>query len=429
LRLGDKPGLALTTRENTMTKISKLVLPAMTRRQILAGGAAATAVLATPAYLRTATAATPIKIGIPTVITGGYAVLGSHVMRTSNLVKKMTDASGGVLGRPIEFLFKDTQGDPANCVRKTQELVERDDCRIITGVVVSSEARAIMPKLEEWNAFFISHGNGDGTLTAEFYVDNFFRANTSAPMGARALALYLKDSENMDFYAIGSDYAWGHSSVAAFEEQIKKVGKNFAGSVFAPVGNKDYSTYITKITQSGAQGAYVALQGDEGRAFYSQAQQYGLAKRVQLVTEIVAQANIRALGKDSVGLVGSSRYPFTYDIPENKAFVEAFTKEYPGELPDWTDGEMFQALQILFTAMEKADSTEAKKIVAAMEELEVTSVKGAVKMRKCDHQGENQGFVVRVSESADYSEPVPEILKIYPREMITPDCRSTSYSN
>jgi hypothetical protein len=50
-------------------------------------------------------------------------------------------------------------------------------------------------------------------------------------------------------------------------------------------------------------------------------------------------------------------------------------------------------------------------------------------MRKCDHQGENQGFVVRVSESADYSEPVPEILKIYPREMITPDCRSTSYSN
>jgi len=39
------------------------------------------------------------------------------------------------------------------------------------------------------------------------------------------------------------------------------------------------------------------------------------------------------------------------------------------------------------------------KIVAAMEDLEVTSVKGPVKMRKCDHQGENQGFVVRVDRT------------------------------
>ena len=412
-----------------MTQKSKLKLPGMTRRQIVQAGLAASVVATAPGYMRTAGAATPIKIGIPTVITGGYAVLGSHVMRTAKLVKKMRDESGGVLGRPIEFLFKDSKGDPATCVRKCQELVERDECRIFTGVVVSSEARAIMPKLEEWNSFFISHGNGDGRLTAELLVPNFFRANTSAPMGARTLALFLKNAEQNDFYAIGSDYAWGHSSVGAFEKQIQNVGKNFAGKVFAPVGNKDYSTYITKIMQSKAQGCYVALQGDEGRAFYSQAQQYGLAERVTMVTEIVAQANIRALGKDSVGLVGSSRYPFTYDIPENKAFVKRFTEEYPGELPDWSDGEMLQALDILFAAMEKADSTDAKKIVAAMEGLEVTSVKGATLMRKCDHQGENQGFVVRVSESDDYSEPVPEILNIYPREQITPKCNSTEYDN
>ena len=52
----------------------------------------------------------------------------------------------------------------------------------------------------------------------------------------------------------------------------------------------------------------------EARAFYSQAAQYGLAQRVQFFTEIVAQADIKVLGKDSLGLVGSSRYPVTYDI-------------------------------------------------------------------------------------------------------------------
>ena len=232
-----------------------------------------------------------------------------------------------------------------------------------------------MPKLAEWKAFFISHGNGDGPLTTkQFLVPNFFRANTSAPMGARALALYLKDVPQKNFIALGSDYAWGHSSVQAFEEQIKAVGKNLVDKVFAPVANKDYSTYITKILQSGAQGCYVALQGDEARAFYSQATQYELTKRIQLFTEIVAQSDIRTLGKDAIGLVGGSRYAFTYDIPENKKFADAFMAEYK-EIPDWTDGEMYQALQILFAAIEKADSIEADKLVPAMENLEVTSVK------------------------------------------------------
>jgi branched-chain amino acid transport system substrate-binding protein len=308
-------------------------------------------------------------------------------------------------------------------------MVERDDCRIFTGVIVSSEAAAIMPKLEEWDAFFISHGNGDGRLTAELLVPRFFRANVSAPMGARALALYLKDSPQKKFIAIGSDYAWGQSSVAAFDEQIRKVGKELVDKIFSPVANKDYSTYITKILQSGAEGCYVALQGDESRAFYSQATQYGLPQRVQLYTEIVAQADIKVLGKDSIGLMGSSRYPFTYDIPENKEFVAAFMNEYKNEIPDWTDGEIFQALQILFKAIEKADSTEPKKLVTAMEDLEVTSIKGPVLMRKCDHQGENQGFVVKVAHNEKFAEPIPEIVKTYPREMVTPDCRSSSYSN
>src|SRR5207302_7959160 len=117
---------------------------------------------------------------------------------------------------------------------------------------------------------------------------------------------------------------------------IKKVGKNLVDQVFAPVANKDYSPYITKIMQSGAEGCYVALQGDEARAFYSQAQQYKLPQRVQFYTEIVAQADIKVLGKDAIGLMGSSRYPITYDILENKTCLDASTKEYGADVRDWT---------------------------------------------------------------------------------------------
>jgi branched-chain amino acid transport system substrate-binding protein len=63
----------------------------------------------------------------------------------------------------------------------------------------------------------------------------------------------------------------------------------------------------------------------------------------------------------------------------------------------------------------------------AMENLEVSSVKGPILMRQCDHQGENPGFVFKVAASSKYPEPIPEIVKTYSRETITPDCLSTSY--
>ena len=401
--------------------------PILSRRAALKGGVSAAVLLSSPAILREALGETPIKIGIPTVITGGYAELGSHVMRTCKLVQKEVSDMGGILGRPVEFLYEDTQGDPKNCLRKTQELVERDGVKLFTGVVVSSEARAIMPKLPGWDALFISHGNGDGRLTTpQFLVPNFFRANTSAPMGSRSLSLFLKDSKANGFYAIGSDYSWGHSSVGSFEKQISAVGKKFVGKVFAPVGNKDYSTYITKIMQSGAEGCFVALQGDEGRAFYSQAVQYQLASRMRLVTGLLGQSNINTLGKDSIGIVGASRYPYTYDIPENHAFVKRFTEAY-GEFPDWTDGEIYQALQAMFTAIKRANSLETAKIIKAAEGMEITSVKGPILFRECDHQAENQGFVVEVKAGAG-GKPEPQIIRIFDRKMSTPDCGKTTFS-
>ncbi len=400
----------------------------LSRRTALKAGAATAVVLGSPTILREALGETPIKIGIPTVITGTYAEYGSHVQRTCKLVQKEVEEKGGVLGRGVEFFFEDTQGDPKNCLRKTQELVERDGVKLFTGVVVSSEARAIMPKLPSWDAIFISHGNGDGRLTTpKFLVPNFFRANTSAPMGSRSLTLYLRESEAKSFFAIASDYSWGHSSVGSFEKQIQGVGKQFAGKTFAPQGNKDYSTYITKIMQSGADACFVALGGDEVRAFYSQAVQYRLSSRMKLVTGMIGQNVLTTLGKDSIGIIGASRYPYTLDNPENKAFVKRFVAE-KGVFPDWTDGELYQALQSMFKAIEGAGTLETAKIIKAAEGMDVTSVKGTIHFRECDHQAENPGFVVEVVAGSD-GKPEPKLVSMFDRKLSTPDCGKTTFSS
>ena len=100
-------------------------------------------------------------------LTGALGSVGQQQKRGAEFYAKLQNAKGGILGRPIELLIEDTAGNPANCVRKAQEMVERHDCRLLTGITLSSEALAVVPKLAEWDSIFISSDNGDGRLTAE----------------------------------------------------------------------------------------------------------------------------------------------------------------------------------------------------------------------------------------------------------------------
>src|ERR1700688_1503683 len=246
----------------------------ITRRRVARFALGGAAGLALPWVGRAAAAtsdAGPIKIGMPLALTVPLGSVGQQLKRGGEAWAKVQNAKGGLIGRQIQLLIEDTAGNPADCVRKAQEMVERDGCNIFTGITLSSEALAVVPKLDEWQAIFVSSDNGDGKLTAAALVPNFFRANISAPMGARAVSLYLRQSEFQKFYAIGMDYAWGHSSVGVFESEINHAKKNFIGSVFSPIGTKDFSTYITKIRQSEAEALYIVMAGDDFNAFLGQA--------------------------------------------------------------------------------------------------------------------------------------------------------------
>lgn len=399
----------------------------LSRRRVLKGAASASmATLAAPMVARRAFAAEPIKIGMPLALTGPLASVGSQQKRGAELYAKLQNAKGGINGSPIELLVEDTAGNPANCVRKAQEMVERQNCRLFTGITLSSEALAIVPKLAEWNSIFISSDNGDGRLTAESLVPNFFRANISGPMGTRAVSLYLRESKLQNFYAIGMDYAWGHNSVQVFEDEVKRGKKNFVGKVFSPTGTKDYSTYITKLRQSGADAVFIVMQGDDNNAFLAQSRQYRLQDKMQLLTEIVDLASIRAVGEAALDLVGSSRYSFTYEHPLNTEFVELWKKEF-GNVPDTFEGEQWQCMKVFQAAIEKAGTIDADKLRVALETLEIESVKGKIAFRKCDHQAVQQGFMVKVVKEGN--ELIPKVIATYPGERTTPPCNKMTYDD
>ncbi|MGJ7491533.1 ABC transporter substrate-binding protein [Variovorax sp. ZT4R33] len=395
----------------------------MGRRGFLAGAAGAgLAATFQPSWAQTEV----VRIGVPTGITGNWSALGSQIQRACRLFAKTMNAKGGIDGRQIEFLFEDTQGDPAACVRKTSELVEGKGVKLITGVISSGESLAIMPRLAEWNALYLAGISGVGSLTAQNFVPNAFRTCTSGPMRARAISLWFAKSPKTTFFTIAQDYAWGKNSLATFESLIKGVGKQTVGNVLTPLGTKDYSSYIARIRQARPDVLYVAMSGDDATAFLKQAAQYRLGEQIQIVSEVLDLLNTRPLGDAGLGLYGVSQYNYSHDSAANKEFVSAFRAEY-SEIPDTYDGETWQGLSLLAEAVRRAKSVDAMTVRKALVDLEIESVKGRVKLRACDQQGEQSVFIARLEKSDAAAYPLPKIIETFSADAVIPGCRKDSF--
>jgi branched-chain amino acid transport system substrate-binding protein len=398
----------------------------ITRRSVLSTAVVAGAAAAVP--LRAGRSADAIQVAMPCALTGALGPVGQQMKRGVEYFTKVQNLKGGLLGRPIEFIIEDTAGDPATCVRKAGEMVERYHVRLLMGMTLSSEALAVVPKLAGWNAIFVASDNGDGRLTTSAFVPNFFRANTSGPMDTRTVALWLRQAPYKSFYALGMDYAWGHDTVNSFQNLVKQANRSFLGAVFSPIGTKDFSSYILKIRQSGADAVFLVLAGDDNNAFLQQAHEYRLGDKMQLLTSTVDLASIRTLRDATLGLAGAARYCCTIDNPANRQFVADWQKAHDGVLPDIFEGEQFQACQIMAAGIEAAGSIEPEKLRPALEEIGVESIKGHVAMRACDHQAVQPGFMVKVEQVADGG-LLPKIIDVFPADKVTPACRKETYDD
>jgi branched-chain amino acid transport system substrate-binding protein len=333
-----------------------------------------------------------------------------------------------VLGRPLEFIYEDTGGDPATAVRKAQKLVEKDGVKFLTATVLSSEALAVSAKCPEWKVILMSTINGAGALTAKSYNRYFFRINTSGPMGARAISLYLAESPMKRFFALGSDYAWGRDSVGSFTAQMTAAKKEIVGKEYPPVGTKDFASYIAKIKQSRAEGVYLALPGQDSTIFLKQAHQFELTKEVKPIMEIVELENMKAVGEAMAGTIGSSRYPFTVDTPKNKDFVARFHAMH-GVYPDMFDGETYEGLEWITQVFQKAGTADdVEKVIAAWEDSSYEGLEGPFFMRKCDHQAVQPGFAVQAVKDPRYPHLIPKIVGTYPGDRVTPKCLTEDFS-
>ncbi|MBT4218334.1 MAG: ABC transporter substrate-binding protein, partial [Rhodospirillaceae bacterium] len=112
-----------------------------------------------------AKAADPIKIGSFLAVTGGASFLGDPEKKTLEMYVNKINADGGVIGRKLELILYDDQGNPANTVPFVKRLINDDKVDILLAGSTTGSTMAAIPFVEKAGIPFISFG-GAGVITS-----------------------------------------------------------------------------------------------------------------------------------------------------------------------------------------------------------------------------------------------------------------------
>ena len=351
----------------------------------------------------------PLRIGIPTSLTGPYVELGAEAKRGAEFAANEANAKGGVDGRKVELEYADTEGNP-DAGRRAAEKLVRSGYRLLTGTISSAVGLAIGGQMEKWDALYISSINKSDRLTGEACNARVFRANHSDSMDMALIGPWLKSRPEREWGVMAADYAWGHDSADAFTASAIAAGKTIKIRLFAPLGTKDYAPYIQQIKDAGVGALWVAESGRDAVNFGIQAKQFKLFDSVFAVSQSFAvPSTIKGMGDLADGVWGIINYTSTLNTPGNKAFVAEWVKVY-GKEPGNFEAETYVAMKALFAAVEKAHSVEPDAVAKALSDISFdVPLYGNVTMRAADHQLMLPNYIGRVARVDGELKPVVEV--------------------
>ncbi len=366
-----------------------------TRRQFLQTTAASGAVLASPSIL-SAQGADTIRIGMPTILSGVVSILGESSVAGAKMVFDKFNAEGGLGGRKIELITRDTRAKPEEAAKAVRDLVNGDGCNIIVGAEASSASFAIQEVMRGLDAVCLHTVSEATPLSADpkLRVPNSFRSARQGihdAIGGGGYAAAVAKEKGLKRWATCSpDYAYGRTTTAEFMEYAKYFNGDIEviGEAWPKLFQADFTEVITRILQWKPDALYSALWGGDLVSFIDQSNLYALLDQLETFSVNLGDYPVlTAVENLPSGLRSGSRY--NKEIPDtaaNDAFYDGYVAAN-GVLPTNWSWENATGATFIIEALKEVGTDDPTKLAEAIRGRTIQSpfgVDGTLTMREED---------------------------------------------
>ncbi|MGL9621106.1 ABC transporter substrate-binding protein [Bradyrhizobium sp. U531] len=338
----------------------------------IALGTAAAGVLVTAPDM--ALAADPLRIG---VIAEAQAIAGASIPQAAQLAADEINANGGVDGRKIEIISYDNHSSSADSVRAFQRAVNEDKVNVVIASYISEVVLALEPWASRLKTPFVTPGAASNEISKSVHADyeknkyTFHGYLTSAALalsvcdGAKDL---LVDKMHMKTAVIMSeDAAWTKPLDIGYEECLPKIGLKVLDHIRFSPDTTDFTPIFNKI------------EGSKPDVIITGISHVGVQPTVQWKNQqvpipmfgISSQATNETFGKDTNQAAEGVLYqgvsgPGVAVTPKSVPFAENFKKKF-GNYPSYAGYTAYDEVYYIADAVKRAGSTEADKVVTALE--------------------------------------------------------------
>ena len=353
----------------------------VSRRSVLAGGA--TGLLAAP-WVAGAQANT-LRIGMQSILSGPIALLGTSSRNALMMEQDRINAAGGFLGRQIEFVFRDSKGQPQEAARVARELVNSTGCELLVDAEASSASFAVQEVVRDLGVACLHTNSETSSLTADpkIRVATAFRVARQGVHDAVAGSIYLANYANakkLDKWATCSpDYAYGRDTTAQYLQFFKrfKPDVEIITEAWPKLGQPDFTEVITKLIQAKPQALFTLLYAGDLSAFVNQGNVCALFSQMTVATPNVDYPVLAAIKNLPAGIQSATRYLETFpDTPANKEWGQAYLKKWNERPTNWS-WQNSLAMHFYEEAIKKANSLDGKALAAALTGMKITTPFGA----------------------------------------------------
>ncbi|MBX3011224.1 MAG: transporter substrate-binding protein [Caldilineaceae bacterium] len=326
-------------------------------------------------------AAATIKVGVLHSLTGFMATSEMAVRDATLLAIEEINQAGGVLGQPIEPVVEDGASTPATFAEKTRKLLASDGVAAIFGGWTSDSRKAMLPVLDELGGLLFYPLQYEGFESSP----NVFYLGAEPSQQIVPAVNYLISQGYTQTLLIGSDALFPRTANAIVKAQMAAAGYTVAGEVYIPLGEVDFTRFLSQLQASPPNAIFNTLTGSSNIAFFQQLQAAGFtAKTLPVLSVSMAEEEVRAMGPEvATGQLTAWTYYQTVTTPENFQFVTAYKTAYGTERVTSDPIEAgYMAVYLWKLMVEQAQSTAVADVraAAATDQIEWLAPEGVVRV-------------------------------------------------
>lgn len=352
-----------------------------------------------------------IRIGLLAPLSGLVKLYGPEISWAGRIACDEINESGGVLGKSLELVIVDDGSLPDTAVPAAHSLLDDHQCVAMIGNLLSNSRIAVASMVAEPRRVpYLNFSFYEGSIFNPF----FFHFAALPNQQIEQMIPYMAKRYGVKMFFAGNNYEWPRGSIDSCKHALGRLDGEVVGEEYLPIGasQEEIEKLLSQVARSGADVFVPYFAGEDQINLLNRFSELGLKKRMAVVMGHYDEAMASHLAPQvREGFYSSNTFFMSIQTDLTSAYKERLKQQdnvtgiYPngnGLITNFGEGT-YLCMKAFAAAAESAGSLNPEALISALEQVQLQSLQGPVRIDAKTHHAHVNSYLSRCNADGTFS--------------------------